>query len=257
MGDNSDQLELAVSRIGVLRSIRLYQIYAGNGTLQRWFSVAPAPEQEIGCHVASPGSKSCCLALMLSTSDAKVLVASRTSTPAILSPTLLSPRSIVSDGHHTYVRTSAEEGQLLQSPEIDLHKYNLMTDTALLKRSLERKPKGKVWFESPAVIALTLNENFDEISASQDSRRLFQDALADNVASALSLARRQILVFGLRRGSVIATIGIIVPGGGPSTQELADLLQQQMEVFSFFPTLPAPRSKCSYEHTLMIIGPVS
>jgi hypothetical protein len=57
-------------------------------------------------------------------------------------------------------------------------------------------------------VALTLDESFDDISVSQEARRLFQDSLAEDIAAALGLARRQILVFSLRRGSVIATIGL-------------------------------------------------
>jgi hypothetical protein len=269
-GDHSNKLELAVSRIGVVRSIRLHQIYSGNGTLQRWFTVAPAPEQEVGsARALSPTSKSCCLALMLQTSDAKVYLASRTSTPAVLSPThsrspastpLLSPRpassnqiedglddSVLSgaqgsDGDPSVACLEWQQPRLRSASHTDpaLLKKSLISDMALLKRALERKPEGKVWFESPAVVALTLAEKFDEVSASQEARRRFQDELADNVASALCLARRQILVFGLRRGSVIATIGILVPGGGPSAAELAAELQRQIEV----PLLPYRARTC-------------
>jgi len=128
-----------------------------------------------------------------------------------------------------------------------LLKRSLMSDMALLKRSLERKPEGKVWFESPAVIAITLSDSFDEVSASQDTRRRFQDGLAEDIATALSLARRQILVFGLRRGSVIATIGILVPGGGPSASELAAELRRQLEVATHALPLPSLYSVASLE----------
>ena len=249
-GDYPNKLELAVSRIGVVRSIRLHQIYSGNGTLQRWFTVAPAPEQEVGGAVMSPTSRSCCLALMLQTSD-KIHLASRNSTPTLHSPSnfcspsstpLLSPRPWSRHGEDGIdvggPGAAVLEERLLQicAPSTDpnadtaLLKRSLMSDMALLKRSLERKPEGKVWFESPAVIALTLSDSFDEVSASQDTRRRFQDGLAEDIATALSLARRQILVFGLRRGSVIATIGILVPGGGPSASELAAELRRQLEV---------------------------
>jgi hypothetical protein len=103
-----------------------------------------------------------------------------------------------------------------------------------LKRSLERKPEGKVWFEAPAIVALTLDQNFNDISWSQEARRKFQDRLSEDVAAALGLARRQILVFGLRCGSLdaatgtLATIGIIVPRGGPSLQELTAQLEKQI-----------------------------
>jgi hypothetical protein len=240
----SNKLELAVSRIGVVRSIRLYQIYTGNGTLQRWFTVSPAPEQEVGGNEARHSSKSCALALMLTTSDTKMFVGSRTSTPLLSPRSVLSPRgedglsqafAAAEGGVKTVDRSHDDEH--LRSPAFmgrepaaeTPGKKVLTPDVGLMKRTLDRKPEGN-YFESPAVIALTLNESFDQISTPPDTRRRFQDSLAENLASALSLAKRQILVFSLRRGSVIATVGIIVPGGGPSAQDLAAELQRQIEV---------------------------
>jgi hypothetical protein len=252
---HASALQLAVSRIGVVRSIRLHQIGSGNSSLQRWFTVSPAPEQEVGGDAGRQTTNNkCCLALMLATSEAKVLVGSRLHrhrglfsatepgpsrfTTPLPSPSLVHAPGVqddcqnadgASDMHprdfcETYVdATSLREWRRQET-----------ADMSSLKRSLERKPDGKVWFEAPAIVALTLDQSFDDISRSQEARRKFQDRLTEDVAAALGLARRQILVFGLRCGSLhsaistLATIGIVVPRGGPSPQELTAQLEKQI-----------------------------
>ena len=219
---DSSNLELAVSRIGVVRSISLHQICSRNGTLQRWFTVAPAPEQEVGSYSPKANSKDACIALILTTSESKLLVSSRNSTPPILSPSisrsssaipLLSPRS---DDSKSFFPASDSPGfecleeRFAPTPrpngeppdEIESKKRHITSDMARLKHALERKPESKqLWFESPAVIELTLSESFDAVCASQEMRRHFQDALAENVAAALNVARRQILVFRYNKAS--------------------------------------------------------
>ena len=252
---HASALQLAVSRIGVVRSIRLHQIGSGNSSLQRWFTVSPAPEQEVGGDAGRQTTNNkCCLALMLATSEAKVLVGSRRhmhrgllsatepgpsrSTTPLPSPSLVHTPGVQDDGQNAdgasdmrprdFCETSVDATSLRE------WRRQEMADISSLKRSLERKPDGKVWFEAPAIVALTLDQSFDDISRSQEARRKFQDRLTEDVAAALGLARRQILVFGLRCGSLhsaistLATIGIVVPRGGPSPQELTAQLEKQI-----------------------------
>lgn len=267
--DHASALQLAVSRMGVVRAIRLHQIDSANGSLQRWFTVSPAPEQEVGGDAGRQTTNNkCCLALMLSTSEARVLVGSRrymhrgllsatepgpshSSTP-LPSPSLVLTPGVQDDGEngdggsHMHLRgasglqprefgeTSADATSLRKWRRKETAGMTSTGDMTWLKRSLERKPEGKVWFEAPAIVALTLDQNFNDISWSQEARRKFQDRLSEDVAAALGLARRQILVFGLRCGSLdaatgtLATIGIIVPRGGPSLQELTAQLEKQI-----------------------------
>jgi hypothetical protein len=282
--DRNNNLEMAVSRIGVVRSIRLHQIHSGNGTLQRWFTVSPAPEQEMSSSMSgvSSGNK-CRLAVVLKTSEGKMPTSS-TSSPAILSPNrlrspsatpLTSPRSVLSQRSmltprmalatprkrdasdapcdasssssvaraHSPARASGAalpegdwprrrapddgEGEDMGTRVVT---RSLVAEMTQVNESLQRKPVGKVTFAPPAVIVLSLNRDLDAVAASQEARRRFQEDLADDVASALRLTRRQILCFALRRPEVQATLGILLPARGPSAALLVAELLQQMEV---------------------------
>ena len=256
--------DAAAVRIGVIRAIPLAHVSARSGTLQRWFTVTPPPEQRAAVRVAE--AQKCQLALVLRTSDTQITVAGNASAAFDFSPVLAtpSPRSAGSASAGRLSNTLGLHGAQQSSVDASQHgstpgtpqpaelpqpahvlgrgarrqqaltpghtrsttedKTRVVSPQAPANRSHAASDK----FEGPAVLVLTLAGDVDELSKAPEHRRAFQAQLVDDLAAALGLGRRQFLVFSLRPPRLTVTLGVLVPVGGPTARQLGAELARQL-----------------------------